>query len=122
MAFAHTLITAIAVASTVTLAGCGNKRSDVPSCGDVGKRFLTLAHAGIERAKPDSQTERAVTDQLPAMRDSLVRACTDTAWSAEVRKCLVSASDDVRFAACESQLTDDQRRALDRRSSSSGSR
>ncbi|MGE0548528.1 MAG: hypothetical protein AB7O24_02425 [Kofleriaceae bacterium] len=115
----HLLTAAVVITA---LAGCGKGRSDPASCGEVGKRFLTLAHAGIERAGADDQTQRAVRDQLPAMRDSLVRACSDTQWSPQVRKCLVDASDDVGFATCETQLTEDQRRTLDRSSSSSGSR
>jgi hypothetical protein len=59
-------------------------------------------------------TRRAVEDQLPAMRDSLAQACADGRWSAAVRSCLVAASDHVGFEACEQQLTDDQRRDLDR--------
>ena len=62
----------------------------------------------------DGATRRAVEDQLPAMRDSLAQACADGRWSAAVRSCLVAASDHVGFEACEQQLTDDQRRDLDR--------
>jgi hypothetical protein len=42
--------------------------------------------------------------------------CTDSTWSAETRKCLVLANDRVGFEACEQQLTDEQRIALDRAS------
>ena len=65
-------------------------------------------------AGPTDEVRRAVTVQLPAMRDSLVHVCTEGAWSAAVRTCLVAASDRTAFEACEQQLTEDQRRALDR--------
>jgi len=92
-----------------------------PPCAAVGAKFLALAKdalatsrlaAGTDAAADDA-LRRAVLDQLPAMRDSLVAACTDSKWSGAVRACLVEASDHVAFEACEQQLTDEQRRALD---------
>ena len=58
--------------------------------------------------------ERDVADQLPAIRDTLAQACSDGHWTAATRKCLVQASDHVSLEACEQQLTDEQRRDLDR--------
>jgi len=68
----------------------------------------------LKNAKVDEATARAVTDQLPAMRDALAQACTDGAWSAATRGCLVRANDHAGIEACEQQLTDEQRRDLDR--------
>jgi hypothetical protein len=48
------------------------------------------------------------------LRDTLAQACADGHWSAATRKCLVQASDHVTFETCEHQLTDEQRRDLDR--------
>jgi hypothetical protein len=75
-----------------------------PPEGGYGKAPLSI----------DDATRRAVEDQLPAMRDSLAQTCADGRWSAAVRTCLVAARDHVGFEACEQQLTDEQRRDLDR--------
>ena len=48
------------------------------------------------------------------MRDALAIASKDGEWSPAVRSCMVKATDHVAFAACEQQLTDSQRAALDR--------
>lgn len=85
-----------------------------PPCSAVASRFLDIARTDLDRAGVDTAMRRAVEDQLPAMRDSLTQACADGRWSAAVRSCLVAASDHVGFEACEQQLTDDQRRDLDR--------
>jgi len=108
------------VASTGLLAGLagaacrGQARDPAPPCSAVAGRFLDIARTDLDRAGGDAATRRAVEDQLPAMRDSLTQACADGRWSAAVRSCLVAASDHVSFEACEQQLTDDQRRDLDR--------
>ena len=57
-------------------------------------------------------TNRAVHDQLPAMRDSLVHACDDGNWSRAVRACMTTAKDQIGLEACQQQLTDPQRAAL----------
>jgi hypothetical protein len=122
----------------------GQARDPAPPCSAVAATFLDIAQKDLDRAfrdgiEPrdatrggvngpaspvqrgresplsiDAPTRRAVEDQLPAMRDSLTQACADGRWSAAVRSCLVAASDHVSFEACEQQLTDDQRRDLDR--------
>ena len=80
--------------------------------------FNRIANADLERAvnasRLDESTRRAVLDQIPAMRDSLLHTCTETKWSREVRTCLVGAADHVAFQTCQAQLTDAQRAALDR--------
>ena len=95
-------------------AGCKRDPNAAPPCGAVGAKLLVIARADLERGnvKYDEDTRRAVTDQLPAMRDSLVNACTDTKWSDAVRRCLVDAPDHLAFANCQQQLTDAQRQAL----------
>jgi hypothetical protein len=115
------LLVAAAAAITplwaVWLAGvaCRGTASDAaPPCSAVAARFLDIARYDLGRAGADDATRRAVEDQLPAMRDSLAQACGDGRWSAVVRSCLVAARDHVGFEACEQQLTDEQRRDLDR--------
>lgn len=111
---ARFLIAGLAVA-LVLGAGCrGGARDPGPPCSAVAARFLDIARHDLDQAKVDDATRRAVTDQLPAMRDSLAQACSDGAWTAAVRSCLVAARDHVGFEACEQQLTDEQRRDLDR--------
>jgi hypothetical protein len=98
------------------LAGCNRGASDGPPCGAVGAKFMALAKDDLEHKQPpiDEAMRRAVEAQLPAMRDSIVHVCTDSTWTGAVRKCLVDANDRVAFEACEQQLTDPQRQALDR--------
>jgi hypothetical protein len=93
---------------------CRPHGDDGPPCSAVAARFLDLATYDLAQAKADEASSRAVTEQLPVMRDSLVGACADGTWSAAVRRCLVEAADHVAFEACEHQLTDVQRRDLDR--------
>lgn len=95
-------------------AGCRGGAADGPPCGAAGAKFMALAKDDLEHTTVDAEMRRAVADQLPAMRDSLVHVCTDSKWSGAVRTCLVDAKDRVAFEACEQQLTDAQRQALDR--------
>ena len=96
----------------IIVAGCGRKKDDA-SCGAVATRLFTLAHEDLGSAKVDPATARQVADQLPAMRDALTQRCTDGKWSTQVRNCMVIAADHVALQACQQQLTDEQRRALD---------
>ena len=95
------------------VAACRGK-ADAPPCGSVAGVFYTIANDELEKATVDPKIHRNVADQLPAMRDALAIACQDGAWSATVRKCMVAAQDHAAFQACETQLSDDQRQALDR--------
>jgi hypothetical protein len=89
-------------------------KSDAAPCGTVAGQFFQLANRDLGSASIDDKTRRAVSDQLPAMRDQLALACTEGAWSGAVRTCMANAQDHAAFQACEQQLTDDQRKALDR--------
>src|SRR5438552_18416221 len=72
---------------------CRGRTDGAPPCGAVAARFVDIARHEVTKAKLDEATTRAVTDQLPAMRDSLSQACTEGKWSGRVRQCLVQASD-----------------------------
>jgi hypothetical protein len=97
------------------LVACHGGAGDAaPPCGAVAAKFLEIARFDLAHVQVDEATARAVTDQLPAMRDALSQACTDGKWSAATRTCLVHANDHVGFETCEQQLTDEQRRDLDR--------
>lgn len=98
----------------VLLVACRGGGSDVaPPCSAGAAKFVEIAKFELANARPDDATSRAVTDQLPAMRDALAQACTEGKWSAATRKCLVHANDHDDLEACEQQLTDEQRRGLD---------
>jgi hypothetical protein len=94
---------------------CRGAASDAdPPCGAAAAKFLEIAKHDLTTATVDEATSRAVGDQLPAMRDALAQACADGKWSAATRRCLVHANDHTDFETCEQQLTDEQRRDLDR--------
>jgi hypothetical protein len=96
----------------LVLAGCGRKTDDA-TCGAVATRLFTMAREDLSKATVEPATRRAVADQLPAMRDSLTQVCTAGKWSTQVRNCMVTAGDPVALQACQQQLTDEQRRALE---------
>ncbi len=102
------------LALVVLLAACRAKAGDGPPCATVAGRFFTLAHADLDRAQLDDTLRRAVADQLPAMRDALDQICSEGKWPAAVRDCMTRAEDRTALEACERQLTDEQRAALDR--------
>ena len=99
----------------VALGACRGGASDAaPPCGAAAAKFVEIAKHDLTTARVDEATSRAVNDQLPAMRDALAHACTEGKWSAATRACLVHANDHADFETCEQQLTDEQRRDLDR--------
>lgn len=103
----------LVLAVVAVVATACHAKSAAPPCGTVAGQFFKLASDDLGSAAVDDSTRRAVADQLPAMRDSLAIACSDGAWSPAVRTCMVAAPDHAAFQACEQQLTDDQRKALD---------
>jgi hypothetical protein len=100
----------------LSLVACKRGSADAPPCGAVGAKFLMLTKDSLTKSTLSEDMRRGVLESLPAMRDSLVTVCGESKWSGPVRKCLVDANDHVAFEACEQQLTDAQRRALDRSS------
>jgi hypothetical protein len=100
--------------SLLVAGACGGRGDGAPPCSAVAARFVDIARHELTKAKLDEATGRAVRDQLPAMRDSLSQACAEGKWSGGVRQCLVQASDHAGFELCEQQLTDEQRRDLER--------
>lgn len=109
------LVSLIAGVTGVTGLGCRGGAGDAaPPCGAVAANFHEIAKYDLASAKVDEATSRAVSDQLPAIRDALAKACTEGKWSEATRKCLVRANDHGGVEMCEQQLTDEQRRDLDR--------
>lgn len=97
----------------LVLGACHGRGHGGASCGQVGANFLSIARNDASHAKLDDATRRALDEQLPAMRDALANSCKDGGWSAAVRDCMAQAGDHAALQACEQQLTDAQRRALD---------
>jgi hypothetical protein len=95
------------------LFACGDAKNP-PPCAAVGAKLVVLAQADLASARVDDTTRRMVLDQLPAMRDALVNACTDSTWDPAIRQCMVDATDHASFAKCEQALTATQRDALER--------
>ena len=106
----------VPVALVLALGACRRANPDAPPCGAVGAKFLALTKDSLIKSTLGEDMRRGVLESLPAMRDSIVTVCSDSKWSAGVRKCLVEANDHVAFEACEQQLTDAQRRSLDQSS------
>ena len=101
------------IVSIAAAAGC-HASGGAPACEAVAGRFYALATGELATAPAvDPATARAVSDQLPAMRDALKDSCKDNAWSAEVRTCMAGAADHAAMQACETQLTAAQRAALE---------
>lgn len=96
------------------LGACRGHAGGGAPCGKVAGRFLQIAREDAAQATLDAATRRAVDEQLPAMRDALAKACSDGEWPAPVRDCMARAADHVALEACEAQLADPQRQALDR--------
>lgn len=106
----------VALAALLALGACRRGSADAPPCAAVGAKFLLLTKDSLTKSTIGEDMRRGVLESLPAMRDSIVTVCIESTWSAAVRKCLVDANDHLAFEACEQQLTDAQRSALDRHS------
>src|SRR5262245_23958971 len=102
------------LAALVALGTACRSPDAAPSCGAVAAHFMYIAEQDLLKASVDDASRRAVRAQLPAMRDSLATACADSQWSAQVRRCLHAANDHIGFETCQRELTEEQRRALDR--------
>lgn len=93
--------------------GCRGSAPAAPSCAVAGGRLLAVAAQELAAARVDEPTRAAAAAQLPSLRDALVTACEDGAWSPEVRACLAGAADHAALQACQARLTEAQRRALE---------
>lgn len=112
--FRRAAVLALLVAAAAAAAACRRNSDAAPPCGAVSARFMAIAEQDLAAASIDGPTRRAVQAQLPAMRDSLATACTDSQWTEEVRRCFYAARDHVGLEACQQGLTETQRRVLDR--------
>ena len=104
----------LAFTLALVLVACQRNPDAAPPCGAVAAHFMYVAEQDLLRPDIDEPTLRAVSAQLPAMRDALATACADSQWSEQVRRCLHAAGDHVGFETCQQELSLAQRRALDR--------
>ena len=93
-------------------AGC-SRHGDDATCGAVATHVFAMSRAALASATVAPATQRAIADQLPAIRDSLTQSCRDGKWSTQVRNCMVTAGNPNALQACQAQLTDEQRRGLE---------
>jgi hypothetical protein len=108
----------VALALASTAGGCRREAGDGSArCDQAGARFLELARAQVAgeaaRGGLDRETRHMVDGTLPAIRDALVRACTEQRWSPAARDCFATAADGAAVAACHEALPAEQREALD---------
>lgn len=109
-----------ALATTLLLFACHRGAKDPAACEVVGQRFLDLAHRQVDDAvaahTADDAARNAVSSHIPAMRDSIVRACHEGNWSAETRGCFATATDATAMESCYQSMPPDQRALLDKAS------
>ena len=110
-----------ALAATVLLFACHRGAKDPAACEVVGQRFLDITHRQVDDATAtgtaDEATRAAVSSHIPAMRDSIVRACHEGNWSADTRGCFATATDATAMESCYQSMPPDQRALLDKASS-----
>ena len=107
-------------------AGCGKGKPGAgDSCAAVGAQFLALSHRQLDDARAakqvDDQTYASVAGHLPTIRDAMVRACKDDAWSGETRACFARAPDDAAIKACYQAMPAEQRELLEKASAGEAS-
>jgi len=84
-----------------------------PPCTAVGGHVYLLAKTALAKTPVDAQTRATLESELPALRDTVVARCRDTAWPGSVRQCMAAATDHPAFVACEDALTEAQRAGRD---------
>ena len=96
------------------LAACATPPDRGPPCAVAAGHTYELAQGDIARSHVEAATRAALEAQLRTLRDDVERACTTGAWSIAVRTCMAAAPDSPALAACETELTEAQRRVIDR--------
>jgi hypothetical protein len=106
------------IAIAALLASACHRHTDAgpgAPCDAVGAQFALVARAELDAAKDLAPDVKDGAQGLVApMRDGMVRACKDGAWSADARDCFAGAKDEHAMKACYAQLSADQRASLDR--------
>ena len=80
-----------------------NATADGPSCGAMADHVIDLLTKGSPDAPPDL---------VKKIHDTLVRHCTDDAWTASSRTCFANMAAKQDGDKCEDGLSDTQKKAL----------
>lgn len=118
----------LALGVLLAAAGCGKGtgKGSGDGCDPVGANFLTLSHRQLDDARAakqvDDQTYASIAGHLPAIRDAMVRACKESAWSVETRGCFANATSDAELAGCYQAMPAEQRELLEKSSAGAPSK
>lgn len=96
----------------VLIAACKPAPPQGAPCETVATRFVHVAER--ELGSGSDAVRDAARARFPVLRERLAADCVDGKWSAAVRDCVVEADDQTALVACERNMTDEQRAALDR--------
>jgi len=91
---------------------CKQRQGQAPSCNAMAASVVKNARAEITAAKMSPNDTHMATDQLSPLGDSLASACDRDGWTPEVRTCIGTATTVAAATQCQSKLTDAQRQAL----------
>lgn len=114
----------LALVAILALAGgCKKHKSDGATCDQVGAKFAANVHHAVATAEKAGDTDatgrRTLEDTVPAMRDSMVRACKEHGWPVGTRRCFADAADGAAETACYEAMPPELRAKLDAASADS---
>ena len=101
-------------AALLVIAACTRPPAAGAPCDTVGIHLYQISRDALATTPVDEATRRALTAELPRIRDAIVHSCVDTDFPPSVRTCMATAADHPAFVACETALTEAQRRAIAR--------
>jgi hypothetical protein len=81
----------------LALAGC-KKKAEV-DCGAAGRAWAELAHRQLVSDGDAERSEKA-NAVLPALREALVKRCTDEKWDVATRRCVAEADTAAALEKC----------------------
>jgi hypothetical protein len=92
-------IATVLATALVAGAGCKKKEREV-DCGMAGKAWVELAHHQLE-VDGDAERRAKAEALVPALREELVKRCSDEGWSLVTRRCIVDARSPAELERCE---------------------
>lgn len=81
----------------LALTGC-KKKAEV-DCGAAGRAWVDLAHRQLVSDGDAERSEKA-NAVLPALREALVKRCTDEKWDLATRRCVAEAATAAALEKC----------------------